>query len=43
VQRFFTTGGRAFCLYSVIGALANRMPLCARANQFLGTIRVEAM
>jgi hypothetical protein len=43
VQRFFTTGGRAFCLYSVIGSLANRMPLCARANQILGTIRVEAL
>jgi hypothetical protein len=40
VQRFFTTSGRAFCLYSVIGALANRVPLTARANEILGTIRV---
>jgi hypothetical protein len=42
VQRFFTTAGRAFCLYSVVGSLANRVPLTARANQILGTIRVEA-
>jgi hypothetical protein len=40
VQRFFTAGGRGFCLYSVIGALANRVPLTARANEILGTIRV---
>jgi hypothetical protein len=40
VQRFFTTAGRGFCLYSVIGALANRVPLTARANEILGTIKV---
>jgi hypothetical protein len=40
VQRFFTTAGRAFCLYSVIGALANRVMLTARANEVLGTLRV---
>jgi len=41
VQRFFTTAGRAFCLYSVIGALANRVALTARANQIVGSIRIE--
>jgi hypothetical protein len=40
VQRFFTVAGRAFCLYSVIGALANRIPLTDRANQLIGTLRV---
>ena len=40
VQRFFTVQSRAFCLYSVIGAVANRITLTARANQVLGTIRV---
>jgi hypothetical protein len=43
VQRFFTTGGRAFCLYSVIGALANRVVLTARANEVLGSLRVGAV
>ena len=41
VQRFFPASGRAFCLYSVIGAFANRVPLTGRANQLLGCIRVE--
>jgi hypothetical protein len=40
VQRFFTSVGRAFCLYSVIGALTNRLALTARANELLGSIRV---
>jgi hypothetical protein len=43
VQRFFTTAGRAFCLYSVIGAVANRMVLSARANEILGTVRVSSL
>ena len=42
VQRFFTTGGRAFCLYSVIGALTKRVVLTAQANAILGSIRVQA-
>lgn len=41
VQRFFTVGGRAFCLYSVIGSFASRVPLTDRANQLIGTFRVE--
>jgi hypothetical protein len=40
VQRFFTMAGRGFCLYSVIGSVANRVLLTARANQILGTIRI---
>jgi hypothetical protein len=43
VQRFFTTAGRGFCLYSVIGAMANRIPLTAKANQILGSIRVASI
>jgi hypothetical protein len=43
VQRFFTTSGRAFCLYSVIGAFANRLGLTGRANAILGTIRIGEM
>jgi hypothetical protein len=42
VQRFFTETGRAFCLYSVIGSYGNRIPLCARANQMIGSIHIEA-
>jgi hypothetical protein len=41
VQRFFSTSGRGFCLYSVIGSFANRVPLSARANEILSTVRVE--
>jgi hypothetical protein len=43
VQRFFTTSGRGFCLYSVIGSLANRVMLTARANEILGTVRVAQL
>jgi hypothetical protein len=43
VQRFFSTAGRGFCLYSVIGSIANRITLTARANQILGTIRVASI
>jgi hypothetical protein len=41
VQRFFTVAGRAFCLYSVIGSVAQRVPLTARANQLVGSLRVD--
>ena len=40
VQRFFSVGGRAFCLYSVIGAMANRVALTDRANQVIGSFQV---
>jgi hypothetical protein len=42
VQRFFTTAGRAFCLYSVIGSILQRVPSTARANQVLASLRIEA-
>jgi hypothetical protein len=43
VQRFFTTAGRAFCLYAVIGSVANRVPLASRANQVIGSFTVERL
>ncbi len=43
VQRFFVAAGRAFCLYSVIGSVANRVSLTDRANQLIGSFQVEAM
>lgn len=42
VQRFFAVAGRAFCLYSVIGSVANRVRLCGRANELIGSFHVEA-
>lgn len=41
VQRFFTAGGRAFCLYSVIGSIANRILLTGRANQLIGSLHID--
>ena len=43
VQRFFSMAGRGFCLYSVIGSVANRVVLTARANEILGTIRIGGL
>lgn len=40
-QRFFTAGGRAFCLYSVLGSYANRLWLSGRSNELIGTFKVE--
>jgi hypothetical protein len=42
VQRFFTVSGRAFCLYAVVGSMANRIPLAYRANELIGSFAVEA-
>jgi hypothetical protein len=41
VQRFFTVAERAFCLYAVVGSVANRVPLAARANQLIGSLGVS--
>jgi hypothetical protein len=41
VQRFFSAAGRAFCLYSVIGSVTNRVPLSARANKIIGSLRIQ--
>ena len=40
-QRFVTVHGRAFCLYAVIGSIANRIPLADRANQLIGAVSVQ--
>lgn len=42
VQRFFTAAGRAFCLYSVIGSMAQRVILSDRANHLIASFQVEA-
>lgn len=39
-QRFFAAGGRAFCLYVVLGSWVNRKALTARANALLSTIEI---
>ncbi len=41
-QFFFTTEGRAFCLYVVLGSYANRDRLVAQVNRLLATITVTA-
>ena len=41
-QRFFTTGGRAFCLYVVLGSWVQRQPLLQqKVNPLLSTIRID--
>lgn len=39
-QRFFTSGGRAFCLYVVLGSWLQRSTLVPVANSFLSTIEI---
>lgn len=41
VQRFFTLHGRPFCLYVVLGAIANGPALVAEANHVLQNLTVE--
>ena len=40
VQRFFHYQGRAFCLYVVLGAFANRQRLVPLVNQVLATMTI---
>ena len=40
-QFFFTEGGRAFCLYAVIGSYAQRSTLVDKVNSVLATVRIE--
>jgi hypothetical protein len=40
-QRFFTEGGRAFCLYIVIGSNSDRVALARKAQVLVQTITVE--
>jgi hypothetical protein len=42
-QLFFTEGGRAFCLYVVLGSYAQRARLVPEANALVRAVRVEAM
>jgi hypothetical protein len=40
-QFFFNEGGRAFCLYAVIGAYAQRAALVEKVNAVLATVQIE--
>ena len=40
-QRFFSVGGRAFCLYVVLGSWLNRGRLVPVVNSFLSGISIE--
>lgn len=40
-QRFFHVGGRAFCLYIVLGSHERREALVPRANQILEGLRID--
>lgn len=40
-QRFFTTGGRALCLYVAIGSHATRGVLVREVNRLLATVRID--
>jgi hypothetical protein len=42
VQRFFSANGRAFCLYAVIGSMANRVNCVAKVNDTLRRIEIAA-
>jgi len=41
-QVFFVEGGRAFCLYVVLGSLANRRRVVPRVNATLSSIEIES-
>lgn len=41
-QRFFTTSGRAFCLYVVLGSGANARPLTTATRSVLSTVRIAS-
>jgi hypothetical protein len=43
VQRFFTAGDRAFCLYVVLGSHARRAVLAPRAEGVLRTLVVDRL
>lgn len=40
MQHFFSTRGRAFCLYVVLGSHIDRADLVAKANRVLGTLEI---
>ena len=43
MQRFFQSGGRAFCLYVVLGSFARRYDVVPAVNQVLATLTIEPM
>lgn len=42
MQYFFSAGGRAFCLYLVLGSLAHHRHAVPRLNEALAAIEIEA-
>jgi hypothetical protein len=42
-QTFFTEGGRAFCLYAVIGSYARRVALAAKVTSVLATVAITPL
>ena len=42
-QQFFTVGGRAFCLYAVVGSHSRRMATVPRAAQVASSFRVTPL
>ncbi len=40
-QRFFVDGGRAFCLYVVLGSMANRHHVVPRVNAVLSAVEIS--
>jgi hypothetical protein len=42
IQRFFSTSGRAWCVYVVVGSWSNRGALLAEANAALSGVRIAA-
>jgi len=41
-QYFFSLGGRAFCLYVVLGSHAERARLAPQANAVVETLKIDA-
>jgi hypothetical protein len=39
-QHFFSSGGRGFCLFTVVGSHARRMAAVARAEAFVRTLQI---
>ena len=43
LQRFFTAGGRGYCVYVALGSHRNRYELVELANQVLATLQLEPL
>ena len=41
VQRFFTAGGRAMCLYVVVGSHIDRAEVLPAINRFLASLKIQ--